>query len=264
MNGALSRLFRRFGAGRLTDLFEERAVRGPVWAVGDIHGCLDLYLDIEARIAADAAETGQTQTIFVLGDMIDRGPDVRGTLDHLRAAPPPRIDRTCLMGNHEDMLLRFLGNPEANRAWLSFGAWPTLGSYGVVPDPSLAVQDAARLAGALRAALGPATIAFLKGLPVGIVAGPFVLTHAGTAPETPLARQTRHDLLWARHGEIDDLLPPADLGDRIVVHGHVPVDAPMARGWRINVDTGAFATGRLTAVRLAAGEAPCFVTTGAP
>lgn len=264
MSGALARLLRRFGRRRPIDLFDALAHDGPLWAVGDIHGCLDLYLTLEARIAAEAEASGRPQTVVVLGDMIDRGPRVKETLDHLRAEPPGGIVRTCLMGNHEDMLLRFLDRPGENRAWLSFGAWPTLGSYGVSPDPAVPQQDPVRLATELGAAMGAGTRAFLDGLPIGLTSGPFVLCHAGTAPETPLARQTRHDLMWARHGEVGDLRPPPDLGDRIVVHGHVPVDTPVFDRWRINVDTGAFATGRLTAVRLAAGEPPRFITTGRP
>jgi serine/threonine protein phosphatase 1 len=263
MTGPVARLLQRFTRGRrLTDLFEERPVDGPIWAVGDVHGCLDQYLDLEGRIAAEAAVTGQTQTVVVLGDVIDRGPKVKGVLDHLQAGPPQGLNRICLMGNHEDMLLRFLDRPRDSKAWLSFGAWPTLGSYGISPDPALSEQDVVKLAAELKATMGAATIAFLETLPVGLIVGEFVLAHAGVAPETPLSRQTRHDLIWARHGEVQDLLPPSDLGDRIVVHGHVPVEAPHVSGWRINIDTGAFATGRLTAVRLFAGDAPRFVSTG--
>ncbi|MFN0113676.1 MAG: metallophosphoesterase [Paracoccaceae bacterium] len=252
------------GMGLFAELPGEGQGGGPIWAVGDVHGCLSLYREIEDRIAAEARATGLVQRVVLLGDVIDRGPEVRGVLGHLMSAPPDGILRACLLGNHEDMLLRFLARPREYRAWLSFGGWPTLGSYGIVPDPGGGAPDVARLAANLKAAMGAETIAFLKALPPGLLSGPFVLAHAGVAPQTPLARQTRADLIWTRHGEIGDLLPPPDLGERIVVHGHTPVEEPVREGWRINIDTGAFATGRLTAVRLVPGEPPRFLTTGAP
>jgi serine/threonine protein phosphatase 1 len=256
-------LLRRIaGGGR--GLFVERPLTGPLWAVGDVHGCLSLYREIEARVADEARETGVGQTLVILGDIIDRGPEVRGVVDHMMAPAPEGVSRVCLMGNHEDMALRFLSDPSSAVDWLRFGAWPTLGAYGIVPDPVQGARgpDVVRIARELKAAMGPGVIGWLKSLPLGLIAGPYVLAHAGVAPEVPLARQTRADLIWTRHGEIADLLPPADLGERLVIHGHVPVEAAVRQGWRLNIDTGAFATGRLTAVRLVPGEEPRFVVTG--
>lgn len=260
-------LLRRIaGGGR--GLFSERPLAGPLWAVGDVHGCLSLYLQIEAEVVEEARATGVAQTLVILGDFIDRGPEVKGVIDHLMAPVPDGVTRVCMLGNHEDMALRFLARPEAARDWLRFGAWPTLGSYGIAPDPvtgdgaGARGPDVARLSRELKAAMGAGVIGWLKGLPLGVIAGPYVLAHAGVAPEVPLARQSRADLIWTRHGEIADLLPPADLGDRLVIHGHVPVEAAVRQGWRLNIDTGAFATGRLTAVRLVPGEEPRVIVTG--
>lgn len=244
--------------GRPGSLIAALVPEGMLWAVGDVHGRLDLYRAVEARIARAARDEGRTQTVVLLGDMIDRGPESRGMIEHLLAPPPEGLRRHALRGNHEDMALRFLAKPGAHAAWLDFGGLETLASYGVSPGEG--APDLPGIADAFRAALPEAHLGFLRGLPAGLHAGRWVLTHAGAAPETPLSRQTSGDLTWARHAAIPDLLPPADLGGRTVVHGHVPVSEPIAQGWRINVDTGACFTGRLTAVRLPAEGDPAFLT----
>jgi serine/threonine protein phosphatase 1 len=247
---AISKLFaRRLARYRVPVL--ELSPEGALWAVGDVHGCLAQYLDLEARIMAE----GLPATVVLLGDVIDRGPDSRGMLDHLTGPAPDGLTRHCLLGNHEDMMLAFLAAPAANRGWLGFGGQETLRSYGCSP----ADGDAAGLAAALREAMPAAHLHYLRALPVLALAPGFVMSHAGAAAEVPLTAQRKADLVWARHGGIADLLPPTDIGDRIVVHGHVPVPVPRQTGWRINLDTGAFATGRLSAARLAAGSAPVFI-----
>ena len=229
-----------------------------LWAVGDVHGCVSLCRAIERRIADEALPV----TIVWLGDLIDRGPDSRSVIEHMLAPPRQGISRHCLLGNHEDMALRFLDAPLANRDWLGFGGRETLASYGVPAGAGEA--DPATLAERFREVLPAPHLAFLRSRPVRIRAGRHFLTHAGEAAQTPLVRQTRADLIWPRHAAIPDLVPPVDLGGRIVVHGHVPVAIPRAEGWRINVDTGAFATGRLSAVRLSEAEAPRFLTVEGP
>jgi serine/threonine protein phosphatase 1 len=232
---------------------------GPIWAVGDVHGCLGLYRVLERRILAEA---GGPVAIVMLGDMIDRGPDSRGVIDHLLSPGADGLTRHAILGNHEDMLLRFLARPLLSGAWLGSGGVATLASYGIAAagDGS---DDLADLAHRLAEAMPAEHLDYLAHLPVGIDAGRYLLTHAGAGPEVPIARQGKADLTWARHGEIADLLPPADLGGRTVVHGHVPVDDPVMEGWRINVDTGAVTTGRLTAVKLADPFRPVFLTASA-
>jgi serine/threonine protein phosphatase 1 len=249
--GVLARLLGRRG------LFREVPVPGALWAVGDIHGYLDLYRALEARIAA-APDGGGGRLIVLLGDIIDRGPDSRGMIAHLLSPPPEGVERLCLLGNHEDMLLRFLAAPATNAAWLDFGGLETAASYGV----STTGMSPEAVAGALAAAIPAQHLAFLRALTPGLAIGRHLLCHAGTAPGVPVDRQTRADLIWPRYGTIPDLAPPPDLGERIVVHGHVPVPEARQEGWRINVDTGAYATGRLTAVRLSETDAPVFLHTG--
>lgn len=253
----LARLFARRPALRPSEIID---LDPPdrLWAVGDVHGCVSLCRAIERRIA----DEGLPVTIVWLGDLIDRGPDSRGVIEHMLAPPRQGISRHCLLGNHEDMALRFLDAPMANRDWLGFGGRETLASYGVPAGDENA--DPAKLAARFREVLLAEHLDFLRSRPVMIRAGRYILTHAGAAAETPLMRQTRADLIWPRHAAIPDLLPPADLGARLVVHGHIPIGIPRAEGWRINVDTGAFATGRLSAVRLSETEAPRFLTVEGP
>lgn len=249
-------LGRLFGRGPVASPLVPLAVNGPIWAVGDVHGCLALYRRLEGQILSEA---GAAATIVLLGDMIDRGPDSRGMIDYLLGVPPSGVRRLALLGNHEDMLLRFLAKPEVSRAWLGFGGVQTLASYGITAkdDGGDELTDLARQ---LADAMPAEHLDYLRHLPVGFDAGRYLLTHAGAGPEVPMAEQGKGDLTWARHAEVADLLPPADLGGRTVVHGHVPVEEPVMAGWRINVDTGAFATGRLSAVRLADPFKPVFLT----
>lgn len=226
---------------------------GPLWAVGDLHGWLALAQSVEARIL----DRDPGATIVYLGDVIDRGPDSRGAIDWMLSDPPAGSVRLCLLGNHEDMALRFLRRTREAAAWLRFGGLETLASYGVqVGEGDTPEQLSKRFAAVLPAAHR----AWLETLPVGLAFGRFVLTHAGAAAEVALGLQTRQQLVWERHAAIADLIAPGDLGDRIVVHGHVPVPGPQQSGWRINVDTGAYASGRLTAVRLPQDGSPEFLT----
>lgn len=224
-----------------------------LWAVGDVHGRLDLYRRIEDRIIAE----GQPATILLLGDLIDRGPESRGVIEHVLSPAPEGFRRLALTGNHEDMALRFLDDPRRNAAWLGWGGREMIASYA----PGATGDDPEALAAALRAALPEAHLAFLRSLPVLATAGRYVLSHTGGGPETPLFRQTRTDLVWARHGETPDLIAPSDLAGRVMVHGHVPVAEARLNGWRINLDTGAYATGRLSAVCLTQDGDPRFIST---
>lgn len=231
----------------------EPAPEGVLWAVGDVHGWLVLAEAIEARIR----DRDPGAAIVFLGDVIDRGPDSRGMVDWLLSEPPAGISRRCLLGNHEDMALRFLKRPREAAAWLRFGGRETLASYGVRADEGDRPED---VAAAFAAALPGPHRDWFSALPAGLAFGRYVLTHAGAAAEIALSDQTKAQLVWERHGDVADLIPPEDLGARVVVHGHVPVPAPVRSGWRINVDTGAYATGRLSAVRLPQDGAPEFMT----
>ena len=219
-----------------------------VYTVGDIHGCLTLLLSLQRQIADDMARRDASRRVVVyLGDYIDRGPDSRGVIEHLARNPLPGCESVHLMGNHDRWLLDFLEDPDCGQPWLMNGARATFASYGVanVPGENLNV----RLHG-LRDRLAEALPAhhrvFFEGLRYAHAEGDYFFAHAGVRPEVPLEEQDPQDLLWIRE---DFLYSDEDLG-KVVVHGHTPVHTPEEHPNRIAVDTGAFMSGRLTAVAL--------------
>lgn len=230
----------------------DQPVPEALWAVGDVHGRFDLYDRLEASIRKRTPQA----TIVLLGDLIDRGPGSRQMIARM-LDPDPQIMRLAVLGNHEDMALRFLDHPQTAERWLDHGGTEALADWGIVRAPG---ESATTLRNRWQAVLGWGEHDFLRSLPLARAFGRYILTHAGAAAEVPLAMQGKAELVWQRHGEIDDLLPPVDLGDRIVVHGHVPGERIRAAGWRINLDTNAWRSGRLSAARLFPDRAPEFLT----
>ncbi len=218
-----------------------------IYAIGDVHGCIDQLLSLEGDIIADAAGFPGEKWIVTLGDYIDRGPASAQVVEHLLAPPPPGLRRICLLGNHEQMLLDFLQNPAANINWLEWGGLATLQSYGA---GIFAGEDWRRLprrsAERLAAHLPAHHLALLQTLPICLSAPGFFFVHAGIRPGVPVDRQEDFDLLWIRAAFLN-AAPRADL---TVVHGHTPVEEPMIAPGRIDIDTGCFHSGVLTALRV--------------
>ena len=221
-----------------------------VYAIGDIHGRADLLDALLARVSADADRhpADFARTLVFLGDYIDRGTASRSVVDRLLSDPLPGFATVRLLGNHEEALLDFVEDRAGGMDWLGYGGLETLVSYGVplraLPgDPG----GESELRRALAAALPSEHLAFYRGCALHHAVGDYVFVHAGVRPGVPLERQHRRDLLWIR----DDFLRVRDpLPGKVVVHGHTICDLPQDRGHRINVDTGAFASGRLTCLVL--------------
>ena len=227
------------------------------YAVGDVHGCLSLYRLLEDRLIQDGHDLDGQKLIVLLGDVIDRGPDSAGMIEHLTSSPPEGFERICLLGNHEDSMLRFLEDPSRHRGWLQFGGRETLASYGVRPDPILGWDIRPRKMQFLMQAHIPGEhIEFLQSLPLYLSVGDYFLVHAGIDPKKPLHRQARNDLLWIRPGATAATSP---VGKK-VVHGHTPVEIAGEIGWRIQIDTGAVFTGRLSAAKLTPDAPASFLT----
>ncbi|HEX3884321.1 MAG TPA: metallophosphoesterase family protein [Stellaceae bacterium] len=217
-----------------------------LYAIGDIHGhakLLDRMIDAIARdlggIAADECLT------VTLGDYIDRGPASRAVIERLTHNPFP-TKFVPLRGNHEALLDGFLADPEVAGQWRHYGGLETLHSYGVDVSHVMRGKFYAAAAEALAEALPPAHVDFLASLRNSLTVGRYFLCHAGVRPGIALDRQTEDDLLWIR----DEFLGSRANFGKLVVHGHSPVEEPEVRTNRINVDTGAFMTGRLTCVVL--------------
>lgn len=216
-----------------------------LFAVGDIHGRLDLLDQLLLRLdRMEGANEPDARLIF-LGDYIDRGPAIRDVVDRLAALQAERPETTFLMGNHEQALATFLEAPEDRADWLDWGGEETLASYGV---KGAATRSARDLSEELRTRLPAAHAAFLRSLTLSAEGGDYFFAHAGVRPGVALDAQSADDLLWIR-AEFHDM--PADKRpDKIIVHGHQPVRKPQDLGWRIAVDTGAVYGGKLTAVAL--------------
>ncbi|MGP9789680.1 metallophosphoesterase family protein [Roseinatronobacter sp. NSM] len=262
---AVSRDIRKdAGAGAAPRILALRQMPAAVYAIGDAHGCNALYRKLEQDIVNDAESAGITgpKLIVVLGDFVDRGPDSAGLLRHLLDPPPRNFQRMVLRGNHEDMMLAFLQDPAPARQWLQFGGTETLVSYGMHPDPEHGFARPVRhLKQMLDATIPAAHRAFLTNLPYGLSVGDYFLCHAGIDPARSLEQQRPEDLLWGGGDKIDAATGPLP----VVVHGHVITEDVLLTSKRINVDTGAYQSGKLSAVRLVAGMRPIVLSvTGIP
>jgi serine/threonine protein phosphatase 1 len=225
------------------------------YAIGDIHGCADLLDALLAVLEARAAEDtrGDLPPIVVfLGDYVDRGPDSRGAIDLILSGRPHGFERRFLKGNHEQAMLEFLKAPLESRAWMLRGGAETLISYGVQPPSPVGASDDDWLAAAagLRSALPGAHLDFLNGLERYVAIGDYVFVHAGIDAARTLEQQTDDDLFWSR----ERFLASKKRFSHRVVHGHTPSDRPYIDGRRVGVDTGAYASGMLTAARFEAED----------
>ena len=250
----------------LAKLFGPRASKPPpvlprvpqgtrLYAIGDIHGRLDLLTELERRIADDAASSGAARNVIVyLGDYLDRGGQSREVVERLIERPLSGFERVLLLGNHEDSMLQFLVDVQIGPAWLGFGGAATLLSYGIKPPVS--DRDLVRAQEELRAKLPERHLAFLRGLKLNHVEGDYYFVHAGIRPGVPLDAQRPSDLLWIR----DEFLHSRQDYGKIIVHGHTITETPEIKRNRIGIDTGAFASGLLTCLVLQ-GEAWSFLQT---
>jgi serine/threonine protein phosphatase 1 len=218
-----------------------------VYAVGDIHGRLDLLDDLLAKIDGDdAVRTPAETTIIFLGDLVDRGPDSAGVVERLRSLAESGRSMRFIAGNHEEVLLDALaGDAKAMRLFCRIGGRETAASYGIAPEEydRLGFDE---LSDELDRIVPDAHRRFLASFEDAIMLGDYLFVHAGVRPDRPLDEQRPSDLRWIREGFLDYR---GRLGARIV-HGHTIAPEAVFRPHRIGIDTGAYATGRLTALAL--------------
>jgi serine/threonine protein phosphatase 1 len=217
-----------------------------IYAIGDIHGRLDLFDLLLATIDADDRTRGETDThLILLGDLVDRGPDSAGVVERamqLCATGKCRV----LMGNHEEVMLKtWEGDRRTASLFARIGGRETLLSYGVSEDAYQAA-DLQELIDLTRANVPEAHIRFMQGFEEMIAEGEYLFVHAGIRPGVPHAAQSRGDTRWIRREFLED---ERDHG-AMIVHGHTITDSVVERHNRIGIDTGAFATGKLTALGL--------------
>ncbi|MDI1325527.1 MAG: metallophosphoesterase family protein [Brevundimonas sp.] len=248
----ISRLFKR--------KLQAQAPRMPVvpkgvvtWAVGDIHGRLDLLEPlVDSMIADRAASPSEHMVVIFLGDYIDRGPHSRRVIRYLCNLPEDLgIEWKFLKGNHEEAMLDFLRDPATGSTWCEYGGDATLASYGLrLPQMKHKPQAWAHLSADLDHKLAPVERAFLEGLELSLAVGDYFFAHAGARPGIALSEQTERDLMWIRGSFLESEIE----FEKVVVHGHTPAPAVQADRRRIGIDTKAYETGVLTALRLSGAD----------
>lgn len=215
------------------------------YAIGDIHGRLDLLNDLLEAIDRDLASRDAKRTFLVfLGDLIDRGPNSAGVVERLRTYRPANATPIFLCGNHEEVLLRILaGERKILAQWLKFGGLECASSYGVDPDRLRTATEEEGIE-LLRRHIPAAHIAFMESFADTFRFGDYLFVHAGIRPGVGIDQQSQTDLRWIREPFLSD----SKEHGCVVVHGHTVVDAVEERKNRIGIDTGAYRSGILTAL----------------
>lgn len=231
-----------------------------VYAVGDIHGRLDLLDDLLARMEADDRRRGAADTLVIfLGDLIDRGPDSSGVVERLMTLSEDTDKVRFLLGNHEEVFLKAMaGDKKALPFFLRIGGKPTVLSYGVT-EAEYVASDYSALLELLRSRVPQPHIEFISSFEDLIVIGDYAFVHAGVRPDVPLEAQTPATLRWIR----DEFLKHGQPFEKIIVHGHTIFDDVEEAAGRIGIDTGAYASGRLTAMAFEGSERWILQTEGA-
>ena len=234
----------------------------PIYAIGDVHGRRDALTKLIQRITADFHTLGaeRAQIVF-LGDIVDRGPASAGCMaDALAWRDQPWCDVNFVLGNHEEAMLRFLEDASGGPRWIRYGGGTTLNSYGVtIPAFQTDVETWEDARQTFSEAVPPSHLALLNEMVLYIESERYVFVHAGLRPGIPLAEQSERDLLSIR----EDFFAAKEPFEKIVVHGHTPRTEPTIKSWRVNIDTGAYATGVLTALRIWKGDQQIMQSHGA-
>jgi serine/threonine protein phosphatase 1 len=224
------------------------------YVVGDIHGRDDLLEELCGHIDDDLkSERGNEAIEIYLGDYVDRGPESARVINRLLDRRSRR-KTIFLRGNHDRVLERFLQGEPSLEDWRQVGGFETLLSYGVQPDMLRDLPDQVSVRRALADRLPDSHRVFLAELRPHYSAGAYFFVHAGVRPGVPLEQQAESDYLWIR----DDFLDHSGSFGRIVVHGHTPVMQPELLPNRINLDTGAYATGVLSCLKISGDGARIF------
>lgn len=216
-----------------------------VYAIGDVHGRLDLFETlIEAIERDDAGSSPAMTTMVLLGDLVDRGLESAGVIARAREWQRGRNVR-ILTGNHEEMFLRSFEDIDVLRHFLRFGGRETVLSYGI-DKPRFARAELEEVQQILHEVVPQEDIEFLRSFEDIIMIGGYLFVHAGIQPDTPVDKQEPRELRWIREPFLSHTQPH----EQVVVHGHTISEEPEDRGNRIGIDTGAFRSGKLTALVL--------------
>lgn len=222
-----------------------------IYAVGDIHGHLSLLEELQQKILKDAEGFDGRKIFLTIGDLIDRGPDSRSVIETLANKPLPGFENIHIQGNHDWYLLNFMENPTEQTNWFTFGGVATLESYGVEleknEDEHRPLEDVAL---DLHRALPESHHAFFSGQKLTHQEGDYLFVHAGVQPGIPLVGQEPMDLMKIREPFLSTDWP----FEKVVVFGHTIFDEVDHKPGKIGIDTGAFKTGKLSALVLEGEE----------
>ena len=247
----LGRLFKKAIPQRPLDI--ARVPDGVrLYAIGDIHGRNDLLQGLLKQIEADDLSRGAADThIIFLGDLMDRGPDSAGVVDTAMARRDGGRTVRFLMGNHEEVFVRACrkNDPKTTRFFLRIGGEATVLSYPITRAEYMTL-DMEQLSERLATLVPQEHLDFIESFEDQIVIGDYAFVHAGIRPGVPLSEQKPSDLRWIREDFVDQR---GDL-EKVVIYGHTIYSEVEERGSRIGIDTGAYASGKLTALALEGGE----------
>ncbi|WP_136443319.1 metallophosphoesterase [Pacificoceanicola onchidii] len=249
------RLFRKNQSSQ-TEFAAPIAPEAPFYAVGDLHGCDALFERLLIQLEKDAHPSAR---FICVGDYVDRGDDSARLLQRLHLLEKSAGGMmVCLMGNHERMLLDFLDDPPARGfRWQRNGGLQTLASYGLRGVPETGSEtEWVTLSQKLRAKMGEDLVDWLRDLPLHWQSGNVAVTHAGADPELPIKAQGEKELLWGRSGFFNKVRSDGTW----VAYGHIITRKPKAEQGRIPLDTGAYATGQLTAALIEPGSVRYIMT----
>lgn len=215
-----------------------------IYAIGDVHGRFDCLTRLHGMIRAEIErDAPRDWRIIHLGDYVDRGPQSNEVLNFLSHACATDSRMLALMGNHDEGFVRFLDDPQDAYLFIEYGGYDTCASYLVYLDArSRETREASRRK--MLDAMPASHVDFLRELPQSFSYGDFFFCHAGIRPGVVLDQQDPHDLMWIRR----EFLDHESLLEKVVVHGHTPSREPVVKPNRVNVDTKAFESGRLTAL----------------
>ncbi len=221
-----------------------------LYIIGDIHGRSDLLDRIVEEIYRDIEKFGSRESLTItLGDYVDRGPDSRGVLERLSRNPFP-TRYIALKGNHEVLFESFLERGASAAIWRQLGGLETLQSYGVPINDIRVGKGTEKTAQVLNAVVPETHRTFLSSLKNSMEIDGYFFCHAGVRPNVPLDQQNKNDLFWIR----DEFLKSEQDFGKMVIHGHTPHEWPEVKPNRVNIDTGAFITGRLTCLVIEDGR----------
>ncbi|CAL4869825.1 Bis(5'-nucleosyl)-tetraphosphatase, symmetrical (plasmid) [Asticcacaulis sp. MM231] len=243
---------RKVSAPKAMDPAAASKIDRLTYAIGDIHGRHDLFTTLIDAIRKDASALQQRPQIVLLGDYIDRGPDSAKVLTSIiELTEESWCDTEVLLGNHELFMIKFILDIADGPPWLNFGGIATLSSYGIAsPGNRTDAQDWQDLQDELLEKIPRSHLQMLSHAKIFYVSGDYLFVHGGVAPGVPIEDQTVDTMLWIR----DAFLMSPKASDYVVVHGHSAKATADNLPWRIGIDTGAYATGILSAIRLHKAE----------